>query len=530
MDLLPLRAAAGGGSVDGFAASQLVSAGFTLLQRSVPLVRALAGKRAAILLPSSPQFLVALAACDGRGAVLVNPLAAAAEVAHQLRDADVGAVFTVKALAAKIPEHLPRVLLDEAPSRATFTVPGGDDQRIDLGSHFALSLEGDADAPGRDEECVIVYTSAMQGIPMGAVLTHRNLMANARQTVVAAANGASDHLLAVLPFSHLFGLTVSLMAPLFVGAKVTTMPRFNPVNAVDSLEHGGITEIVGVPAVFAGILAVLARRGGKLSSSTLRLCICGGAPLSVDLQQQWERATGVALRQGYGLTEASPVALFNRVSEPNVLGTLGLPFPGVQVSIRNPESSAELEVGAEGEICIAGGTVFRGYVSERQTPGAMRSREGESSGAPPAALNNASPGAFLNASPTDSTRGVTFPSRSSRESSKGLRTIAGWLHSGDRGRQRTDGRVEFTGVIKPMFTRNGFNVYPAELERALTQMPGVRAARAYAIPEPTRENDIGVDLIADGSRPLSEVDVKLWCEGRLAQYKQPSRIAFVTAF
>lgn len=550
MDLLPLRAAAGGGSVDGFAASQLVSAGFTLLQRSVPLVRALAGKRAAILLPSSPQFLVALAACDGRGAVLVNPLAAAAEVAHQLRDADVGAVFTVKMLAAKIPEHLPRVLLDEAPSRAMFTAPGGDDQLIDLGSHFGLSLEGDADAPGRDEECVIVYTSAMRGIPMGAVLTHRNLMANARQTVVAAANGASDHLLAVLPFSHLFGLTVSLMAPLFAGATITTMPRFNPVNAVDSLEHGGITEIVGVPAVFAGILAVLARRGGKLNSSTLRLCICGGAPLSIDLQQQWERATGVALRQGYGLTEASPVALFNRVSEPNVLGTLGLPFPGVQVSIRDPESSAELDVGAEGEICIAGDTVFRGYVSERETPGAMRSREGESSGSPPAALTNASPGAtvtespgaFLNASPTDPSRGVTSPSptdpsrgvtapsRSSRESSNGLRTIAGWLHSGDRGRQRSDGRVEFTGVIKPMFTRNGFNVYPAELERALTQMPGVRAARAYAIPEPTRENDIGVNLIADGSRPLSEVDVKLWCEGRLAQYKQPSRIAFVTSF
>ncbi len=486
MNVLPIRAAASNGSIDSIPAPALVAAGFTLLQRCVPLVRALAGKRSAILLPSSPQFLTALAASDGRGAVLINPLAAFAEVAHQLRDANVGAVFTIRAFDKKIPEHVPRVYLDEAPTRATYSIPGGDDQTIDLGSHFGLALEGDADEPGRDEECAIVYTSAMEGIPLGAVLTHRNLLANARQTVEAAANVESDHLLAVLPFSHLFGLTVSLMAPLLVGAKVTTMPRFNPIAAVDLLETAGITEIVGVPAVFAGMLAAIARRGGKLNATSLRLCICGGAPLSIELQQQWEAATGVPLRQGYGLTEASPVALFNRVSEPNVLGTLGTAFPGVRVSIRDPQTGAELPTGADGEICIAGETVFAGYLSE-------------------------------------------IGSASARAESRGLRTRDGWLHTGDRGRLRPDGRVEFLGLLKPMFTRNGFNVYPAELERALTQMPGVRAARVYAIPEPTRENDIGVELTLDGSRTIAEADVKAWCEGRLAQYKQPSRIAFVNA-
>lgn len=479
MDLLPLRAAAGGGSVDGFPAAQLVSAGFTLLQRSVPLVRALAGRRAAILLPSSPQFLVALAACDGRGAVLINPLAAAAEVAHQVREAAVGAVFTLRALASKVPEHLPCVFLDEAPTRATFSVLGGDNQTVDLGSHFGLSLEGDADAPGRHEECAIVYTSAMRGTPMGAVLTHANLMANARQTADAAENVASDHLLAVLPFSHLSGLTVSLMGPLFVGAKVTTMPQFNAISALDLLATGGITEIVGVPAVFAGLLAALARRGGKFSSSALRLCICGGAELSVALQHHWEAVTGVPLRQGYGLTEASPVALFNRVSEPNVPGTLGLPLRGVRVSLRDAHTSAELPEGTEGEICIAGETVFPGYLGEAD-----------------------------------------------RDASRGLRTLGAWLHTGDRGVLRADGRVEFRGLIKPMFTRNGFNVYPVEIERVLSQMPGVQSARVYPIPEPTREHDIGLELTLDGSCEVLDADVKRWCEGWLAQYKHPSRIGF----
>lgn len=505
MDLLPLRAAVGRGSVDGIPAPALVSAGFTLLQRCAPLVRALAGKRAGILLPSSPQFLLALAASDGRGAVLVNPLAAGPEVEHQLRDANVGAVFTVRALEGKLPAAMPRVLLDDAPRSANFVAPDRAPMDVDLGSHFGLDLEGDADAPGRDEECAIVYTSAMAGTPLGAVLTHRNLITNARQTVQAAANEPQDHLLAVLPFSHLFGLTVSLIAPMMVGARVTTMPRFNPIAAVDLIEREGITEIVGVPAVFAAMLAAITRRGGKLAAPALRLCICGGAPLSVALQEQWEAATGVPLRQGYGLTEASPVALFNRVNTDNVNGTLGLPFPGVEVSIRDPETGAELPQGALGEICVAGDTVFRGYVSELPSSSGFL-----------ATLAAANPAAT--ASPVGSA--VT----SARAQSAGLRTRDGWLHTGDRGLLRADGRVEFHGLLKPMFTRNGFNVYPRELELALGRMPGVHSVRVSAIPEPTRENDIAVAITRDGSRDVAESDVKAWCERHLAQYKQPSRI------
>jgi long-chain acyl-CoA synthetase len=488
MDLLPLRAAAGGGSVDGLEAARLVAAGFTLLQRSAPLVRALAGKRAAVLLPTSPQFLTALAASDGRGAVLINPLAAPAEIDHQLRDAQVGAVFTIAALQGRLPAEVPRVLLDDAPASATFALPGGDDQRVDLGSHFGLDLEGDADAPGRDEECAIVYTSAMQGVPLGAVLSHRNLLANARQTVEAAANTADDHLLAVLPFSHLFGLTTSLVAPMLAGARVTTMARFNALAAVDLLEREGITEIVGVPAIFAGLLAAIARRGRPLNASRLRLCICGGAPLSVALQERWLAATGVDLRQGYGLTEASPVALYNTLSAPNALGALGVPFPGVRVSVRNPATHAELPAGEVGEICIAGSTVFRGYVGEVGAPGSLRPVPAES-----------------------------------RAASRGLRTIDGWLHTGDRGVRRADGYIEFRGLAKPMFTRNGFNVYPAELERVVGAMPGVASVRATGIPDPVKEHEVALEIT--GSLEVTEAAVKAWCEPRLAQYKLPTRIS-----
>ncbi|MBX3132452.1 MAG: AMP-binding protein [Gemmatimonadaceae bacterium] len=524
MDLLPLRSAAAKGRVDSIPAPSLVAAGFTLLQRCPALVRALAGKRSGILLPSSPQFLTALAASDGRGAVLINPLAAPAEIAYQLQDAAVGAVFTVAALARRLPDHIPVVLLDEAPAQALFTISGGDEQRIDLGSHFGLELEGDADAPGRDEECAIVYTSAMQGTPLGAILTHRNLIANARATVQAAANEPSDHVLALLPFSHLFGLTVSLVAPLMAGARVTTMPRFNPIAAVDLIEREAITEVVGVPAIFAALLAAVARRGGKLNAPALRLCICGGAPLAPELQEQWEAATGVALRQGYGLTEASPVALFNRVGSDNVLGSLGLPFPGVRVSVRDPETSAEVPQGSVGEICVAGETVFRGYIGEVPAPGATRfGATGASGPAVPTATDSRS----HHSDPTANVGRNQHSGPTPRDQSRGLRTRDGWLHSGDLGVLREDDRVEFRGVCKEMFTRNGFNIYPQEIARVIKAMPGVRDAWAYPIYEPSRENDIGVELSVDAGSKVTVADVKAWCEARLSQYKQPSRVTLL---
>ena len=466
--LLPIAASANGGTIDGLPAAQLVAAGFTLLQRSAPLVRALRRKRSAILLPTSPQFLIALAASDGRGAVLINPLASTAEVAYQCADADVCAVFTVLALAPRVPAGLVVVLLDDAP-RTAHVVADGATQTVDLGTHFAMEIEFDADAEGRDEECAIVYTSAMAGQPLGARLTHRNLIANARQTVVAAENTKSDNCLAVLPFSHLFGLTVTAMAPLLAGAKVTTMARFNPIAAVDILRSDGITEFVGVPAVFATMLTAIERTGGTLGSDSLRLCISGGAELPRDLQDKWFDVTGVELRQGYGLTECAPVCLFNRVSLPNHRGTLGVPFPGCDVTVRDPASGAELAAGAPGEICVRSETVFKGYV---------------------------------------------------RNGDDGLRVRDGWLGSGDQGVLNADGTVTFLGLLKNMFTRNGFNVYPREVERIAGEMPGVTAARVFAIPNLRSENEVGLDITG----PVTADEVRTWCEARLAAYKQPSTI------
>ncbi|MEO8335233.1 MAG: AMP-binding protein [bacterium] len=477
--LLPLAIAAGGGRIGAFGddvdfeAQQLVAAGLTLLQRSATLVRALSGKRSALLLPTSPAFITALAASDGRGAVLINPLAAPAEIAFQCADANVGAVFTIASFAPRIPPHLPVVLLDDSPRTARVIV-GDRSSDVDLGSHHGLSIEGERDVEGRDEEAVIVYTSAMRGTPLGAILTHRNLLVNARATIDAMGIRSSDHVLAILPYAHLFGLTVTASAALLAGARVTTMDRFNPVKAAESLASG-VTVITGVPAVYNAMLTAIERRGIRFENTTLRLCVCGGAVLPTELQHRWAEATGIELREGYGLTEAGPVCLFNRPDAPNARGTLGVQFPGVEVAIFPPAdyehdiampSADPLPDGESGEICVRGDNVSPGYVG----------------------------------------------------GARGLPRRGEWLHTGDEGLRDADGRVTFLGLLKPMFTRNGFNVYPREIERVVGAMPGVTHVVCSPIPDPAKENDILLRVTGD----VSETDVKKWCEQRLSLYKQPT--------
>ena len=471
LSVLPFAMAAHGGTLDDVPASQLVAAGLTLLQRSAQLARALYGKRAALLLPTGPAFLVALAASEGRGAVLLNPLASASEIEYQLKDSNVGAVFTLAALAGRLPSRMLQVLLDDAPHHATVLIDGALGT-IDLGSHIGLELGGDAEVDGSDEEAAVVYTSAMEGSALGAILTHHNLLANARATIEATQVSQSDHVLAVLPYSHLFGMTVTLTAPMLAGARVTTMARFNPLKAVDSLVEGNVTMFVGVPAVFIGMLTAIERRGGTIDVPALRVCICGGAALPVWVQRKWETATRCALRQGYGLTEAAPVCLFNRVDKPNRLGTLGVAYPGAEISIRDSITGAELPIGSSGEICVRGPLVGPGYVSGNE---------------------------------------------------RGLKRTDGWLYTGDRGHIAVDGYVTFEGLIKPMFTRNGFNIYPAELMRVIGEMPGVTRVEVSGLPESAKEN--AIDITVHGS--VDEESVKQWCDERLSSYKQPTHITIV---
>jgi hypothetical protein len=170
VDTLALRLAAAGGRIDSLPASQLVAAGFTLLQRSAPLVRMLAGGRSALLLPPGPAAVVALAASDGRGAVMLPLGAPPSELAALCAASDVGAVFTTDALHSRLPASLGVVCLDQVPRSAVVHGPDGRTQTVDLGSHVGLTIEGETDLPGRGEEALLLPSAP----PI--VLSHRAIL------------------------------------------------------------------------------------------------------------------------------------------------------------------------------------------------------------------------------------------------------------------------------------------------------------------------------------------------------------------
>jgi acyl-CoA synthetase (AMP-forming)/AMP-acid ligase II len=302
--LLPIALAAAKGRIDGLPAASSAAAGFTLLQRSAALVRALAGRRSAILLPPSAAVLTALAASDGRGAVLLPALADGDALVAMFDNENVGAVFTTCALGAQLPpSDRAVVLLDDVPRSAT-VIARGTETTIDLGSHFGLDLEGEEDE-GRDEECVIRYASAAAGAAQKETFTHRDLFTLARFAVNATALRTGDHALAVMPPDDVEAFTLAFAGPLLAGARVSTMQRFETAEAVRRIREDGVTHLVGEATMYAAIADALEHRVPSTVPDALRTCTCLGTAPTDALQGQWRRLTGVPLRVARGIQEPS---------------------------------------------------------------------------------------------------------------------------------------------------------------------------------------------------------------------------------
>ncbi|MBA2244860.1 MAG: AMP-binding protein, partial [Gemmatimonadetes bacterium] len=415
-----------------------------------------AGQRVGLLLPNLPALPVAIygAMRAGASVLLLNPANSAREIREHLEDSSARTVLTSERLTAMLPAGVQILSVEELTATESGTQAGTNGE------------ENDGDA-----EVVVVYTSANEGWARGARLSHRNLIANALSTVEAMHITENDRVIAALPLIHLFGLTVTLNAPLSVGAMVLPVERFSPGRILDLFAEARATVFCGVPAMYMALLAAAERKG--VPEHALRVAICGGAPLPSEVGRRWEEVFGVPLREGYGLTEAGPVCLFNRVDRPHYPGTVGFPFPEVEVTIRD-ETGGELEPGEVGEICVRGSNVFLGYLGE----------EGRN--------------------PRDF---------------HGDR-----LRTGDLASVEPGGAVRFRGFLKPMFTRSGFNVYPREVGRALEEDSRIERAVVCALPEPVKENEIVLYIRPAEGVSLTVEEVEAICSRRLAAYKQPGRI------
>ncbi len=431
--------------------------------------------RVAILSANNWLFAVSYLAVLGVGAVAVplNPASPAPEIEAELtaigaRVAIVGpsgraAVAGIGAGATPV-EHV--------------IVPEG----VELAAAIRLETLMDGEpAPvvdrGDDQLAVLIFTAGTSGSPRAAMLTHGNLRSNLEQMQrhPGQALRPSDVSLGVLPLFHIFGLNVLLGLSLYAGASVVLVERFDPASALESIRDHGITLIAGAPPMFH---AWATMEGVDPSSmESVRLAVSGAAFLLPEVAEAFEGRFGRAIFQGYGLTEASPTvtsSVMGGVAKP---ASIGLPLPGIEVRLVDDEEEDAL-VGDAGEIWVRGPNVFSGYWEDAEATARALSPDG-------------------------------------------------WLRTGDVAVVDDDGYLFIVDRAKDLIIVSGFNVYPAEVEDALREHPGVEAVAVIGVSHPHSGETVKAFVVEAAGHHLEEDQLIEFCAGRLARYKCPTKVTFV---
>ena len=400
------------------------------------------GDHVALLCPNLPYFPAIYFGILKSGATVVplNVLLKPREIAYHLRDSDAKAMFcfqgtaelpmaeSAKAAIAVVPAckqlivlpH-PSIPLDPALEEGSEVMPLA---RF-IGGH-AGTFETVATSP--DDTAVILYTSGTTGQPKGAELTHMNMVVNgmcAAEMCAGSHDESGRHATAItLPLFHATAQTAQMLAYLHLGGTLVLLPRFDPAALLATMNAERITHWIGVPTMYWTLLKYAREQSIDVATAaaTLRLSVSGGAPMPVELMRDFEKAFGVRIVEGYGLSETSPVATFNHVDRPSKPGTVGQPLFAVDIMIVD-DNDEPVETGQPGEVVIRGHNVMKGYYKQPEaTAEAMRN---------------------------------------------------GWFHTGDIGTLDEDGYLSIVDRKKDMILRGGFNGYPRELEEVMPKHPAV---------------------------------------------------------
>lgn len=418
------------------------------------------GDRVGLFLPNVPDYVAAYYGAMAAGATVVNfsPLYTVDELAAQVEDSGTTILFTLSAKAllptalnvlersslqrlvvGSVAESLPlakSIAFRLFKRGETATVPN--DPRI---TRFATLTDNDGayDAVPIDAEgdiALLQYTGGTTGTPKGAMLTHQNLTANARQVnAIDPELEADDRILGVLPFFHVFANTCVLNRTVLKGGSIAMLPRFKADAALKTAHRCRVTAIPGVPTMYQALLD--SPQLSKTDFTALRVCISGGAPLAAELKERFEATTGARLVEGYGLTESSGVVSTNPYEGLNKPGTIGQPVPGTTIRLVDKEDPHRpAPDGEPGEIVFSGPQVMRGYWNRPE----------------------ADSGVFVD----------------------------GFLRTGDVGTIDEDGYVRIVDRIKDMIAVGGFKVFPSQIEEVLYHHEAVREALVIGVPDSYR--------------------------------------------
>jgi long-chain acyl-CoA synthetase len=342
-------------------------------------------------------------------------------------------------------------------------------------------LAGHEPAPAVHREAadlaVLMFTSGTAGSPRAAMLTHGNLLANLEQVQASEGRrrGPDDITLAVLPLFHIFGLNVVLDGALIAGSTVVLMDRFDAEAALRAVVDHGVTDLTGPPTMWAALAA--ADGASPDAVATVERAASGAAALGPEIRDAVQERLGIALAEGYGLTETSPVVATG-VGIDAPVGSVGRPLPGVQVRIVDLDGE-DTYIGDAGEILVRGDNVFVGYWNDPEATTAVLTEDG-------------------------------------------------WLHTGDIGFADEAGHVFLSDRAKDLIIVSGFNVFPAEVEDILVCHPGVREAAVVGIPSDRTGEAVKAFVVLEaGATALTPDDLRTHTHGHLARYKCPAEIEMV---
>jgi long-chain acyl-CoA synthetase len=322
---------------------------------------------------------------------------------------------------------------------------------------------------------LILYTSGTTGTPKGAQLTHGNLLAATQISVDLVDAGPEMVAFGALPLFHVFGLTCGLNSAVRAGGCLTLLPRFEPGRALEIIQRDGVTEFLGVPTMYAAMLHHPGRE--DVDTSTLQLCVSGGAAMPVEILRGFEEAFGCKVLEGYGLSETCAVASFNRPDRERRAGTIGLPVPGVEMMLVG-DDGGEVPRGEVGEVLVRGPMVMSGYWNR-----------------PEATADTLRPDGFLK--------------------------------TGDMGRMDDDGYFSIVDRKKELIIRGGFNVYPREIEEVLYEHPAVREAAVVGVPHESLGEEIAAAVALKDGHEATPDELRDYVKARIAAYKYPRRVAIV---
>ena len=344
----------------------------------------------------------------------------------------------------------------------------------------AESMAFDTQQCRSDDSACIIYTSGTTGRPKGAELSHSNLLMNCTVSSRLFESEENDKALVVLPMFHSFGFSVMDLTML-AGGTMVLLPRFDAATVLRIFQEENITTFAGVPTMYWELLNYDDKDGqfdiDKISSS-LRMCVSGGASLPVEVLKGFEEKYKVQILEGYGLSETSPTATFNRPDKPRKVGSIGLPVWGVDVKVVDDDMN-EKPIGEEGEIVIRGHNVMKGYYKR----------------------DEANDEAF---------RG-------------------GWFHSGDVGKMDEDGYFYIVDRIKDMIIRGGYNVYPREIEEVLMTHDDVSLVAVIGVPSDAHGEEVKAYIVPKvGVKPDPDA-IRVWCKDQMAAYKYPRVIEIIDA-